>query len=465
PSYSILNRFRSQILPKIHHKVKWLNLESSSMASILLCTNYPNLNRLGLYNLEIEKAKYLFTNEILLFHIFKNEILSLIIHINQNDHRSDREEMNTFIFTHIFTMFNNLQYLDFVSSSYYYQQLSFNYSPPRIFSSNLLELYVTLKNFTNCLYLLDGRFNQLHTFHVNIDTITPHLKIDNKAKLPNLKCFVLNCFAVLHAFDGIIVSLLYRMSNLEELTLNLVIFGRSSFIDGNNLKNIINHMSKLNKFTFNIHSSIYLDNQIDLPSNENIQNTLKNLTSNKIISCVDYFSEAGKGECLIYSSPYTLKEYNNITNNFQGGLFECVREISLFDERPFEHEFFLLVAQSFPLIKKLTLNNLKPQKNKQCTKSKDDKQDFSIIIYPHLTYLNLNEIHEDYIEQFLDDTKTYLPNNMNLATNHELLEKVTHNFKRDTTKINCSRINYLYDSTVLSLPKHLKHYFLHLCQF
>ncbi|CAF5063798.1 unnamed protein product, partial [Rotaria sp. Silwood1] len=61
PSYSILNRFRSQILPKIHHKVKWLNLESSSMASILLCTNYPNLKRLGLYNLEIEKAKYLFT--------------------------------------------------------------------------------------------------------------------------------------------------------------------------------------------------------------------------------------------------------------------------------------------------------------------------------------------------------------------------------------------------------------------
>ncbi|CAF1559615.1 unnamed protein product, partial [Rotaria sp. Silwood1] len=171
---------------------------------------------------------------------------------------------------------------------------------------------------------------------------------------------------------------------------------------------------------------------------------------------------AAEGQCLIYSYPYTLKEYNNIANNFSGGLFECVREISLFDEQPFEHEFFLLIAESFPLIQKLTLNNLKPQKNKQCPKSKDDKQDFSIIKYPHLTYLNLNEIHEDYIEQFLDDTKTYLPNNMDLATDYELLKKATHNFKRNTTRINCLKINYLYSSTLYSLSKHLKHYFLHI---
>ncbi|CAF5051691.1 unnamed protein product [Rotaria sp. Silwood1] len=151
-----------------------------------------------------------------------------------------------------------------------------------------------------------------------------------------------------------------------------------------------------------------------------------------------------------------------ITNNFQGGLFECVREISLFDEQPFEHEFFLLIAQSFLLIKKLTLNNQKPRKNKQYTKSKDDEQDFSIIKYSHLIYLNLYEAHEDYIELFLDHTKTYLPNNMDLAIDYELLKKATHNFKRNTIRINCSKINYLYSSTLYSLSKHLKHYFLHI---
>jgi hypothetical protein len=40
-----LDRFCSQILPKIHHKIKWLNLESSIMNDILLCTNYPKTLR------------------------------------------------------------------------------------------------------------------------------------------------------------------------------------------------------------------------------------------------------------------------------------------------------------------------------------------------------------------------------------------------------------------------------------
>ena len=107
-----------------------------------------------------------------------------------------------------------------------------------------------------------------------------------------------------------------------------------------------------------------------------------------------------------------MKYYDNITNNFPGGLFKCVREISLFDEHPFEHEFFLRIAQSFPFMEKLTLNNYKPQNNKQCRKSKNDNQDLSIIKYPHLTKLNLYEAHDDYVEQFLVDTKTCLPNNV-----------------------------------------------------
>ncbi|CAF1558949.1 unnamed protein product [Rotaria sp. Silwood1] len=190
-------------------------------------------------------------------------------------------------------------------------------------------------------------------------------------------------------------------------------------------------MSQLKKFTFNIYSNICLDNQIDLPSNENIQNTFRNFKFNQIISCVDYFLETVEDQCLIYSYPYTLKEYNNIINNFSGGLFECVREISLFDERPFEYDFFLRIAQSFPLIEELTLNNQKPRENKQCTKSKDVEQDFSIIKYPHLIYLNLYKAHEDYIELFLDHTKTYLPNNMDLATDYELLKKKLHTILKE----------------------------------
>ncbi|CAF1433319.1 unnamed protein product, partial [Rotaria sordida] len=58
---AILDRFCLQILPKIHHKIEFFNLESSSMERILLLTNYPNLYGLGLYNLASETARDLFT--------------------------------------------------------------------------------------------------------------------------------------------------------------------------------------------------------------------------------------------------------------------------------------------------------------------------------------------------------------------------------------------------------------------
>jgi hypothetical protein len=61
---SMLDRFCSQILPEIHDKIKWFNLESFAMERILLAANYSNLSGLGLYNIGIERAKHLFTGKI-----------------------------------------------------------------------------------------------------------------------------------------------------------------------------------------------------------------------------------------------------------------------------------------------------------------------------------------------------------------------------------------------------------------
>ncbi len=49
-----------------------------------------------------------------------------------------------------------------------------------------------------------------------------------------------------------------------------------------------------------------------------------------------------KAHCHAYSYPYKLK-------------YVC--KVSLFDEHPFEHEFFLRIAESFPLMEKLTVVN------------------------------------------------------------------------------------------------------------
>jgi hypothetical protein len=178
------------------------------------------------------------------------------------------------------------------------------------------------------------------------------------------------------------------MINLGKLALYFVTHGDKTFIDGNNLKkNIINHMSRLNEFICNIHSPVIPKDQMHLPSNENIHRTFTSFGKYKVITCVDYFSKEGYGQCHIYSYPYPSIHYHNITNNFPGGLFNNVEEITLFDERPFEHEFFIKISQAFPFLKKLTLTNSEPQN------SNDDNRKFPIIEYSHLTTLCLFHAH------------------------------------------------------------------------
>jgi hypothetical protein len=87
-------------------------------------------------------------------------------------------------------------------------------------------------------------------------------------------------------------------------------------------------------------------------------------------------------------------------------------------------------------MKKLSLINEKPQMN--------NSQHFSIIEYPRLTELILLEAHNDYIEQFLLDTKSSLRCNVDLHVEYRPLKKVTHNFRRDATRINCSKVNFAY---------------------
>jgi hypothetical protein len=252
------------------------------------------------------------------------------------------------------------------------------------------------------------------------------------------------------------------MSNLEELDLSLAVYCKKRFIDGYDLKeNIINHLLQLKKFTFNIRSLLRLNDQIYLSSNEDIQLSFKDFHDHQVISYVDYFSNCKQGQCQIYSFPHHVEYYDSITNSLPHGIFEYVREISLFDERPFEHEFFLRIAKSFPLIKILSVNNKQPQKNKFSQQSNDDDQHLSIIEYLHLTLLVLYDAHDDYVEQFLLDTKTCLTMKFCIDVHYEVLDRVTHNFTREATRINCSKLFCLDIPREISIPMHLKDYLPH----
>lgn len=259
-------------------------------------------------------------------------------------------------------------------------------------------------------------------------------------------------------YDQTIIPLLHRMSNLEKLNLYLLIDNNDQrLIDGNELKtNIVNHMPLLNKFTFDIRSGILLHDVNHFPSDQSIRDTLKNFPNDKIVLYTDSFSNGQRVKCHLYTCPYRLNYYDEITNSFPGGIFQYVHRISLYDQRPFEHEFFICLQQSFPMVRKITINNRKPQKNKLSHRS---NQQFSIVKYPHLIELELFQAHRDYAEEFLLDTKACLMNNVQLQMVYRSLKKVTHNFTRRNTQNNCSKMIFSYDLYIHKFPKHFKDYF------
>lgn len=111
---------------------------------------------------------YVYLDESFLIRNFKNQISSLVIDIIKCEDPGLIDKINIFIFTQISNLFKNLQYLNFGPSSLGYHVLPFSKSLPVVFSSTLLELHVVVDCYDDCLYLLDGRFNQLHTFYVTI---------------------------------------------------------------------------------------------------------------------------------------------------------------------------------------------------------------------------------------------------------------------------------------------------------
>ncbi|CAF4077098.1 unnamed protein product [Rotaria sordida] len=86
----MLSRFCLQILPSIHDKIQWLDLDLSSIKNVLRLANYPTLDSLGLYNIDEESAQCIFNDETL-SSIFKNQITTLFITIyNNNDDNHER---------------------------------------------------------------------------------------------------------------------------------------------------------------------------------------------------------------------------------------------------------------------------------------------------------------------------------------------------------------------------------------
>jgi hypothetical protein len=66
------------------------------------------------------------------------------------------------------------------------------------------------------------------------------------------------------------------------------------------------------------------------------------------------------------------------------------------------------------------------------------------------------------VEQFLNHTKTCLPNDVYLRVSYNMLKKATDNFTKNETRINCSKIiNLVLHHIEEEIPKELEDYFPH----
>ncbi|UJR24683.1 hypothetical protein I4U23_006056 [Adineta vaga] len=284
-----------------------------------------------------------------------------------------------------------------------------------------------------------------------------------KDELVNLKTFSLTCRSEILFYDETLLPLLHRMSHLEELFLNVCIeryILHKPFIDGNNLKNnIVNYMSKLNRFVFSIHSNLihrFKHHLLKLPSNNDIQDTFKDFKDYQVVSYTDYFRQTRMSQCHIYSYPYYMDSLYRLTHSFPGGLFKFVHKVYLFNEKPFEHEFFIRIAQAFPYLKTLLIDNDSRQKYHQHLQS---NKNLEIIKYSCLNLLIVYSSREDYLEQFLDNNKTCLLNDIKLHVDYNILHSVTDNFSRALTRTNCEKITFINDINKCNVPKHFYNYF------
>jgi hypothetical protein len=82
-------------------------------------------------------------------------------------------------------MFTNLTYLDFCLKDicHYPPTSLIDLVSTKCYASNIIHLNVRIRNFNDCLYLLDERLCQLQTFIVEIDKINAtSMAINNTVK-------------------------------------------------------------------------------------------------------------------------------------------------------------------------------------------------------------------------------------------------------------------------------------------
>ena len=259
-----------------------------------------------------------------------------------------------------------------------------------------------------------------------------------------MKCFSLKYYFELDQYDNTVLPLLRRMSNLEQLTLYLRIINRNTFIDDNHLQNeILVYMPQLHSFAFYICTYSNTVGLFHHVPNNNIPLTFTNIKQQRVAKIVNYIDE-NEMVYSIFSLPFTFDHLEDIGNIFPNIVFKNVTYLNVNDIVPFNHDFFIRIARAFPFLKSFRIHNFESQSvYNHNIYSSDNNQSDLIAEFPYLTSLDVTFGDIDYIEQFLNETKTYVPCLTELSVGYSELEIITKNFTREETRRNCAKIKRL----------------------
>ncbi|CAF3294041.1 unnamed protein product [Rotaria sp. Silwood2] len=307
----LLDRICQNILPRIHHQVNELIVEQHSMEHVVHTINYPQLYSLSLIDFQEEILLNYLIDNMTLRKLLTEQITCLKIDVKDNTTAPPLPENLSTIFALILSLCKGLIELNFCRFYHRSSICTFELSSTNCKSSTLTVLKISVKSFDDCLYLLDGRLNCLSTLIIYVEEIAYTLgTIDNTKELPKLKYFSLTSYPRIVFYDNLIIPLLRRMINLEELILFLsIIRADKNYIDGVQLyDDILVYMPRLNKFTFCIDTTIVENNiEIGLSSNEDIQRSFIRKEYGPVYSHVETFSKQNKRRGDSYSLPYHFK--------------------------------------------------------------------------------------------------------------------------------------------------------------
>lgn len=266
-----------------------------------------------------------------------------------------------------------------------------------------------------------------------------------------MKYFSLTSFNDTYGYDSLIVPLLCRMINLEQLTLYLsALRFDSTYIDGIQLYDqFLNCMTRLKAFKFNIRTRIFKYHQLelDLPSNETILQSFTGRNYRQVASYIDPI----ECKCHVYSLPFDFKYFVELDNAFAGGKFHRVRHLTMHGTGSFEDQLFQLVSEDFSNLEHLAVSNPYSQK--------DNRHTTTSICFSHLRSLTLQYAHYDYVELFILKKFTQLPKLVHLCATYKSLTTITHQFTDDATRFNFGSLKYLDACEAFVRSKDFNQYF------